>query len=89
MSLENVRKKIMLITKFGFFDWNVMPFGIKNATGTFSRTMTKVFGKYMEKKFLNFFVDDLNIHSMTWGKSFAASLICDDEIEGGKPKVQS
>jgi hypothetical protein len=59
MSLENM-KKIM-----GFFDWNVMPFGMKNVIGTFSRTMTKVFGEYMDK-FLKVFVDDLNIHSMTW-----------------------
>jgi len=64
MSLENV-KKITLITKFGFFDWNVMPFVMNNATGTFSRTMTKVFGEYMDK-FLKVFLDDLNIHSMTW-----------------------
>ncbi len=55
----------MPITEFGFFDWNVMPFGMTNATGTFSRTMTKVFGKYMDK-LLKFFVDDLNIHNMTW-----------------------
>jgi hypothetical protein len=27
--------------------------------------MTEVFGKYMEK-FLKVFVDDLNIHNMTW-----------------------
>jgi hypothetical protein len=27
--------------------------------------MTKVFGKYMDK-FLKVFVDDLNIHNMTW-----------------------
>jgi hypothetical protein len=64
MSLENV-KKIVLITKFGFFGWNVMPFVMKNATSTFSRTMTKVFGEYTDK-FLKVFLDDLNIHSMTW-----------------------
>ncbi len=32
-----------LITKVGLFDWNVMPFGMENATNLFSRTMIKVF----------------------------------------------
>jgi hypothetical protein len=40
-----------------------MPFGVKNATNTFSITMIKVFGYYMDK-FLKVFVDDLNTHSM-------------------------
>jgi len=31
----------------------------------FSRIMIKVFGKYMDK-FLKVFIDDLNIHNMTW-----------------------
>ncbi len=38
---------------------------MKNATSTFSKTMTKVFGKYLDK-FLKVFVDDLNIHSHSW-----------------------
>jgi hypothetical protein len=38
MSLDDI-KKIAIITKFGFYDWNVMLFGFKNATHTFSRTM--------------------------------------------------
>jgi hypothetical protein len=42
-----------------------MPFGMKNVKNTFSKTMIKVFGRYMDKLF-KFFVDDLNIHIMTW-----------------------
>jgi hypothetical protein len=42
MSQDDV-KKTAIITKFGLYDWNVMSFGLKNATGMFSRTMVEVF----------------------------------------------
>jgi hypothetical protein len=35
--------KIIIITKTRFFEWNVMPFTLKNGTNTFFRTMAEVF----------------------------------------------
>jgi hypothetical protein len=66
MSSEDV-KKTALITKTGLYDWTVMPFELKNATSTFSRTMAEVF-KDLGSRFLKVFVDDLNIHSESWGE---------------------
>ncbi len=66
MAPEDV-KKTALITKTGLYDWTVMPFGLKNATSTFTRTMSKVF-KDLGSEFLKVFVDDLNIHSGSWDK---------------------
>jgi hypothetical protein len=57
--------KITLVTKSGLFEWTVMPFGLKNATSTFTRTMTEVF-KDVGDSFLKIFVDDLNVHSEEW-----------------------
>jgi hypothetical protein len=57
--------KIALITKSGLYDWTVMPFGLKNATSTFTRTMTEVF-KDLGNSFLKIFVDDLNVHNEKW-----------------------
>jgi hypothetical protein len=57
--------KFVLITKSGLFDGTIMPFNMKNATITFSKTMTKVFGSYMDK-FIKVFVDDLNVNSLSW-----------------------
>jgi hypothetical protein len=50
--------------KYGFYEWLVIPFGFKNATNTFSHTMTKIFVNWMQK-FLKVFVDGLNIHNAT------------------------
>ncbi len=57
--------KTALITKNGLYDWTVMPFGLNNATSTFTRTMTEVF-KELGNLFLKIFVDDLNVHSEKW-----------------------
>jgi hypothetical protein len=57
--------KTALITKSGLYEWNVMPFGLKNATSTFTRTMAEIF-KDLGDSFLKVFVDDLNIHSVDW-----------------------
>jgi hypothetical protein len=66
MASEDV-KKTALITKTGLYDWTVMPFGLKNATSTFSRTMAEVF-KDLGSRLLKVFVDDLNVHSESWGE---------------------
>jgi hypothetical protein len=60
-------KKMALIIKTGLYDWIVMPFGFKNATSTFTQTMSTIF-KELGDKFLKIFVDDLNIHSENWEK---------------------
>jgi len=64
MAPEDV-KKTALVIKTGLYDWTVMPFGLKNATSTFTRTMSMVF-KELGGEFLKVFVDDLNIHSENW-----------------------
>jgi hypothetical protein len=58
-------KKTSLITKIGLYEWLVMPFGLENATSIFSRTMIIIFFEWLQQ-FLKVFVDDLNIHSVSW-----------------------
>jgi hypothetical protein len=81
MALEDV-KKTTIIRKVGLFDWNVMPFGMKNATNILSRMTIEVFGEYIDK-FLKMFVDDLNIHH-EMGRTFGASLIHVVEVKGSQ-----
>jgi putative transposase len=63
MALDDV-KKTTVITKLGLYEWNVMPFKLKNATSTFSRTMADIF-KEWTNQFVKVFVNDVNIHSGT------------------------
>jgi putative transposase len=64
MAPKDMRKTV-LTTKSGLYDWTVMPFGLKNATSTFTRTMSEGF-KDLGDKFLKVFVDDLNVHNEKW-----------------------
>jgi hypothetical protein len=64
MAPKDMKKKT-LITKIRLYDWTVMPFGLKNATSTFTITMSEVF-KDLGSKFLKVFVDDFNVHNESW-----------------------
>jgi hypothetical protein len=55
MSFNDVKKK-MFITKMGLYECLVMPW-----------TMMIIFYQWLQQ-FINFFVDDLNIHNTTWEK---------------------
>ncbi len=68
MSLNDI-KKIVIITKSSLYDWNVMSFGLKNVTGTFSRFMVEMFKDWIDQ-FLKVSVDDVNIHNQTWEEHF-------------------
>jgi hypothetical protein len=61
MAPKNI-KKVVIITKSRFFEWNVMPFRLKNTTNTFSRTMAKMC-KDWSNQFLKVFDDDVNLHN--------------------------
>jgi hypothetical protein len=63
MALKDIHT-FALITKSKLFDYIIMPFGMKNATSTFFKTMKEVFGTYFDK-FLKVFVDNQNVHNLS------------------------
>jgi hypothetical protein len=87
MDVEDVCKTFV-ITKSGLFDWAMMLFGMKNANSIFYETMTEVFRAYMDK-LMKVFVDDLNVHNLTWEEHLKHLLlsICVHEVKGNKPKT--
>ena len=54
------RHKTAFTCPAGFFQWKVVPFGLKNAPAFFQRRMDYIFGKY---DFICVYIDDILIHS--------------------------
>ena len=61
------REKTGFSTPDGHYQWNVMPFGLKNAPQDYCKLMHQIFGS---KKFVEIFLDDLAVHSKTLEEHF-------------------
>ena len=57
---EEDRHKTAFTCPAGFFQWKVVPFGLKNSPAFFQRRMDFIFGKY---DFIVVYIDDILIHS--------------------------
>lgn len=64
------RHKTAFRTRYGHFEYNVLPFGLCNAPATFMGMMNRIFGDLYDD-FLEVFVDDLLVFSETEEEHFA------------------
>jgi len=54
------------VTHSGQYQWNVMPFGLKNSGSTFQRSMDKVLSDHRE--YCRSYIDDVAIFSKSWNE---------------------
>ena len=57
---ENFKSLTVFSTPQGHYEWNVLPFGLKNAPQIFQRKMDDIFKEY---DFIHVYVDDMLIFS--------------------------
>ena len=56
---ESDRYKIAFTTPFGHYEWNVMPFGLKNAPSEFQNIMNEIFNPFSSHAII--YIDDVLI----------------------------
>ena len=55
-------EKIAFVSRYGHYEYTVVPYGLTNAPGVFMNLMNKLFMKYLDK-FVVVFIDDILIFS--------------------------
>ena len=65
---EHDRYKTAFTVPFGHYEWNVMPFGLKNAPSEFQNIMNDIFTPYT--KFILVYIDDVLVFSKTIDQHF-------------------
>jgi hypothetical protein len=58
------RQKIEFTSKFGLYEWQVLPFGLAKAASQFRRIMNGML-EPMKRKFIVVYLDNIMIHSCT------------------------
>ena len=62
---EEDKEKTAFTTQYGLYEYNVMPFGLKNAPATFQRAMDRMLREYLDE-FVTVYIDDILIYSRTF-----------------------
>lgn len=81
---EKSKKYTAFTTPFGHFEFNMMPFGLKNAPAEFSRIMQRLLG---DLPFVQIYIDDITIHSRSFVLHLEHLKIVLDRLEEANLKL--
>ena len=59
--VEKDRYKTTFMVLFGHYEWNVMPFGLKNAPSEFQNIMNEIFNQF--SNFIVVYINDVLVYS--------------------------
>ena len=59
---EKDRYKTTFVVPFGHYEWNIMPFGLKNAPSEFQNIMNEFFNQFYD--FIIVYIDDVLVYSI-------------------------
>ncbi|GBC50770.1 uncharacterized protein LOC104715162 [Rhizophagus irregularis DAOM 181602=DAOM 197198] len=74
------KEKTVFICNQGLYEFNVIPFGLKNAPAIFQRIINKIFKEYLDK-FINVYIDDIIIYSKNWDEHLQHIKIVLEELK--------
>ena len=60
---EKDRYKTTFVVPFGHYEWNIMPFGLKNAPSEFQNIMNEFFNQFYD--FIIVYIDDVLVYSIS------------------------
>ena len=88
---ESDRYKTAFNVPIGHYEWNVMPFGLKNAPSEFQKIMNEIFTPYSD--FIIVYIDDILVFSKTIEMHFKhlqmfKTLIIQNGLVISKPKME-
>jgi hypothetical protein len=61
---ESLREKTAFSTRYGYYEWLVLPFGVSNGPGGFQKHVNRLLTKYVDQ-FVIVYMDDILIYSKT------------------------
>ena len=61
--VEKDRYKTAFVVPFRHYEWNVMPFGLKNAPSKFQNIMNEIFNQFYD--FIIIYIDDVLVYSIS------------------------
>ena len=66
MQKKKIKYKTAFVVPFGHYEWNVMPFGLKNASSEFQKIMNEIFNQF--SNFIIVYIDGVLVYFTSVGE---------------------